>query len=91
MPKSHSANTRSWKSPARRKERREEAAERQENWASLSLEQQLQALDQRGHTATKQRAKIAQRIQARDSAPQPKKKEKPKGKPRRRARQEKKS
>jgi len=47
--------------------RKEQAVERQEYWSGKSLEDQISALDTRGVTATKQRAKIARAIVKRDT------------------------
>jgi len=43
--------------------KRAEAVERNEAWASLSPKKQLASLDARGMVATKQRAKIAAKVE----------------------------
>lgn len=64
---------------ATKEQKRREAEERNAAWAVLTFEQQLESLDRAfgvGKGATKQRAKIAKKIELRDTQPEPKKSKK---------------
>jgi len=50
------------KRPDLKKIHREECAERTEVWQKLTVKQQLESLDRRGHAAKKQRARLESKL-----------------------------
>lgn len=52
------SRTRYGRSKARKRERKEQASQRQENWSKLSIEQKLKELDFRPGESKKERAKL---------------------------------